>query len=72
MDAKCTRIWWVRPVTGTQAARLRPFCTFNMVYSVRLGLPSGVTHRPMMLSPRRPMGASITPGPKGSSPSTMA
>ena len=71
MDAKCTRIWWVRPVTGTQAARLRPFCTFNMVYSVRLGLPSGVTHRPMMLSPRRPMGASITPGPKGSSP-TMA
>ena len=24
MDAKCTRIWCVRPVTGTQAARLRP------------------------------------------------
>ena len=40
----------MRPVTGTQAARLRPFSAFNMVYSVRLGLPSGVTQRPMMLS----------------------
>ena len=26
MEAKWTRIWWVRPVTGTQAARLRPSC----------------------------------------------
>ena len=40
--------------------------------AVRLGFPSGVTHRPMMLPPCRPMGASMTPGPRGSSPSTTA
>ena len=33
---------------------------------------SGVTQRPMMLSPRRPMGASIAPFPSGSAPCAMA
>ena len=47
-------------------------CIRDRVYSVRLGLPSGVTQRPMMLPPCRPMGASMTPGPRGSSPSTTA
>ena len=51
---------------GRSPARRRPgsgrSVPLIMVYSVRLGLPSGVTHRPMMLSPLRPMGASIMPG----------
>lgn len=44
----------------------------STVYSVTLGLPSSLTQRPMMESPRRAIGTSMRPDPTGSGPSTKA
>ena len=50
----------MRPVTGRQASRVCPPPVASTRTRVKLGLPSARTQRPMIESPRRAMGASIS------------
>ena len=71
-QARCTRIWWVRPVCRRHSTALTPCAPPRRRTSVRAGLPPGTTAMRTRTTGSRPIGASIENGADASSPCTSA
>ena len=72
-DARCTRIWWVRPVTSSHRRSDRPFGRRVITsYRVSLGAPSSLTTTRRRSAASRPSGSAMCPRAGSGVPRTTA